>query len=87
MRRMTDDDTLDSEWIRKVCLSLTASLMNMDTHIVQTLLLLCDPSIIQLIHKAHHHFAFCNVYATNKHLFCDCLIKHTEIHVIYSEIL
>ncbi len=44
MSRMTDDDTLDSEWIRKVCLSLTASLMNMDTtHIVQTLLLLCDP--------------------------------------------
>jgi hypothetical protein len=28
MRRMTDDDTLDSEWIRKVCLSLTASLVS-----------------------------------------------------------
>ena len=66
MRRMTDDDTLDSEWIRKVCLSLTACLMNMDTHIVHTLLLLCDPSIIQLIHKAHHHFAFCSVTATVK---------------------
>ena len=63
---MRDDDTLDSVRIRKVCPSLTASLMNIDTHIVHTLLLLFDPSIIQLIHKAHHHFAFCNVYATIK---------------------
>ena len=73
MRRITDDDTLDSEWIRKVCLSLTASLMNMDTHIVHTLLLLCDPSIIQLIHKAHH-FTFCNVFATNKLLACFVIV-------------
>ena len=65
MSRMTDNETLDSERILRVCLSLTASLMiDMNTPILHALfMLLCDPSI-QLLHEAgHHHDAFQNVYA------------------------
>ena len=54
----TDDETLDSERIRRVCPSLTAPLMiDMDTSIVHALFHLCDPSV-QLLHEADHHVAF-----------------------------
>ena len=62
MSRMTDDETLDSERIRRVCPSLTASLMiDMDTSIVHALFHLCDPSV-QLLHEKDHHVAFQKVY-------------------------
>jgi len=63
MCRMTDDETLDSERIRKVCPSLTAHLMiDMDTPIVHALFHLCDPSV-QLLHESDHHIAFQKVYS------------------------
>ena len=63
MSRMTDDETLNSERIRRVCPSLTAPLMiDMDTSIVHSLFHLCDPSA-QLLHEADHHAAFQIVYA------------------------
>ena len=45
MSRMTDDETLDSERIRRVCPSLTVPLIiDMDTSIiVHSLFHLCDP--------------------------------------------
>ena len=62
MSRMTDDETLDSERIRRVCPSLTAPLMiDMDTSIVHALFHLCDPSV-QLLHEKDHHVAFQKVY-------------------------
>ncbi len=63
MSRMTDDKTLDSERIRTVCPSLTASLViDMDTSIVHALFNLCDPSV-QLLYEADHHIAFQKVDA------------------------
>jgi hypothetical protein len=63
MSRMTDDETLDSERIRKVCPSLTAHLMiDMDTPIVHALFHLCDSSV-QLLHESDHHVAFQKVYS------------------------
>ena len=54
-----------NERICRVCPSLTASLMNMDTPIVHALFMLCDPSI-QLILADHHPVAFRNEYAIVK---------------------
>ena len=64
MSRMSDYENLDSERIRRVCPSLTASLMiDMDTSILHlSLFMLCNPSI-QLLHEVDHHDAFQKVYA------------------------
>ena len=63
MSRMTDDETLESERIRRVCPSLIAPLMiDMDTPIVNALFMLCDPSV-QLLHETDHHVAFQQMYA------------------------
>jgi hypothetical protein len=59
---MTDNETLNSERIRRVCPSLTAPLMiDMETSIVHAFHL-CDPSV-QFLHEADHHVAFQKVYA------------------------
>ena len=43
MSRMSDDENLDSQRIRRVCPSLTASLMiDMATSILHALFILCD---------------------------------------------
>ena len=63
MSRMADDETIESERIRRVCPTLTAVLQIqiMDSPNLMELFQLCDPSI-QLVHEINHHNAFERVY-------------------------